>query len=145
MPRHGFPATRRQVDPRLRRGQSQERGLARRPACWPRRGPKSCTSSAAPSGASRCKLLVGDAPVFVCDVEFEDQIDRLARRAGRDATTAFHGLVHSIAFADYEGGCKPFHETPKSELSAGGRYLLLLADRAGQRAQGLARPRTPRS
>ena len=27
--------------------------------------------------------LVGDAAVFVCDVEFEDQIERLAARAGR--------------------------------------------------------------
>jgi enoyl-[acyl-carrier protein] reductase I len=25
----------------------------------------------------------------------------------------FAGLLHSIAFADYEGGMKPFHETPK--------------------------------
>ena len=25
----------------------------------------------------------------------------------------FHGLVHSIAFADYSAGVKPFHETPK--------------------------------
>ena len=27
-----------------------------------------------------------------------------------------HGLVHSIAFADYEGGQKPFHETGKSQF-----------------------------
>ena len=56
--------------------------------------------------------LVGDAPVFVCDVEHEDQIARLredvASQFGR-----FHGLVHSIAFADYEGGAKPFHETTR--------------------------------
>ena len=26
------------------------------------------------------------------------------------------GLVHSIAFADYEGGFKPFHETPKKSF-----------------------------
>lgn len=56
--------------------------------------------------------LVGGAPVLVCDVEHEDQIERLAG----DIAARFgslDGLVHSIAFADYEEGMKPFHETPK--------------------------------
>jgi enoyl-[acyl-carrier protein] reductase I len=59
--------------------------------------------------------LLGDAPVFVCDVEHDDQIERLR---GELAATGrkFHGLVHSIAFADYEGTVKPFHETAKSQL-----------------------------
>jgi enoyl-[acyl-carrier protein] reductase I len=52
------------------------------------------------------------AEIYVCDVEFEDQIGRL-----RDDLTArghkFAGVVHSIAFADYSEGMKPFHETPK--------------------------------
>lgn len=52
------------------------------------------------------------APVYVCDVERDDQIARL-----RDELTArghtFHGLVHSIAFADYSDGPRPFHETRK--------------------------------
>lgn len=56
--------------------------------------------------------LVGDAEVHVCDVEFEEQIE-----AVRDAIVArhptIHGLVHSIAFADYSEGPLPFHETPK--------------------------------
>jgi enoyl-[acyl-carrier protein] reductase I len=56
--------------------------------------------------------LLGDVEIHVCDVEFEDQIarlrDELASRGHR-----FAGLLHSIAFADYEGGMKPFHETPK--------------------------------
>jgi len=56
--------------------------------------------------------LVGDAAVFVCDVEFEDQIERLAAELAANYDV-FHGLVHSIAFADYEDGVKPFHETSK--------------------------------
>jgi enoyl-[acyl-carrier protein] reductase I len=56
--------------------------------------------------------LVGDAAVFVCDVETEDQIDRLARQLA-EKYDVLHGFVHSIAFADYEDGIKPFHETPK--------------------------------
>jgi len=56
--------------------------------------------------------LAGSRPILVCDVEFEDQIQRL-----RDELTAsgkkYAGLLHSIAFADYSEGMKPFHETPK--------------------------------
>lgn len=56
--------------------------------------------------------LVGDAAIFVCDVEFEEQIERLAAALAAKYDV-FHGLVHSIAFADYEDGVKPFHETTK--------------------------------
>jgi enoyl-[acyl-carrier protein] reductase I len=56
--------------------------------------------------------LLPAAEIHVCDVEFDDQIARL-----RDELTArghkFAGLFHSLAFADYEGGLKAFHETPK--------------------------------
>jgi enoyl-[acyl-carrier protein] reductase I len=59
--------------------------------------------------------LVGDSPVFVCDVEHEDQIARL-REDIASQFRRFHGLVHSIAFADYSGGPRPFHETPKADF-----------------------------
>jgi enoyl-[acyl-carrier protein] reductase I len=56
--------------------------------------------------------IVGDAPVFVCDVADQTQIDKLrddvAAQFGR-----IHGLVHSLAFADYSAGWLPFHETPR--------------------------------
>ena len=56
--------------------------------------------------------LLGDADVYTCDVEQEDQIARLrGQLAARDEP--FCGLVHSIAFADFSDGMKPFHETPK--------------------------------
>ena len=58
---------------------------------------------------------LGDHPVYVCDVEFPEQIEAL-----RDQLSENHpvidGLVHSIAFADYEQGPKPFHETSKSQF-----------------------------
>jgi len=58
------------------------------------------------------RKLVGDAPVFVCDVEDSRQISTLC-----DSVTAkvpvLHGIVHSIAFADYSAGWRPFHETPR--------------------------------
>lgn len=65
-----------------------------------------------PERREAVQKLVGAAAVFVCDVEFEDQIAGLtADLAARYDT--FHGLVHSIAFADYGEGPQPFHETPK--------------------------------
>lgn len=59
--------------------------------------------------------LVGDATVLVCDVEFEDQIERLSRELG-DRCDTLHGFIHSIAFADYEETVKPFHETSKRDF-----------------------------
>lgn len=59
--------------------------------------------------------LLGGSEIFVCDVEFDEQIARV-----RDEIAAtgrrFHGLLHSIAFADYSGGLKPFHETGKAQF-----------------------------
>ena len=71
------------------------------------------------SAAESVQKLVGDAPVFVCDVEHEEQIARLREAIG-EIRPKLHGLVHSIAFADYvdvaesSADLKPFHETPKA-------------------------------
>ena len=59
--------------------------------------------------------ILKDRPVFVCDVEFEEQISAVSNQI-RDQFPVVHGLVHSIAFADYEGGMKPFHETGKKQF-----------------------------
>ncbi len=48
----------------------------------------------------------------VCDVEHEDQIAALAESVAK-TNDSIHGLVHSIAFADYSEGPKPFYETGK--------------------------------
>lgn len=58
------------------------------------------------------KPLVGDAPIFVCDVEHQTQIDQLAKDVS-SVTDSLQGIVHSIAFADYSAGWLPFHETPR--------------------------------
>jgi enoyl-[acyl-carrier protein] reductase I len=57
--------------------------------------------------------LVGSAPVYVCDVEQQAQIDRL-RDQVVEKHGLLHGIVHSIAFADYSAGWLPFHETPRA-------------------------------
>jgi enoyl-[acyl-carrier protein] reductase I len=62
---------------------------------------------------SVAKLLADDAEIFVCDVEREEEIAGLRRQVGQ-RHQRLHGLVHSIAFAEYADGPKPFHETPKA-------------------------------
>jgi len=56
--------------------------------------------------------LLGTAEIHICDVEHEDQITKL-RDELATAGHKFAGMFHSIAFADYEEGLKPFHETSK--------------------------------
>lgn len=56
--------------------------------------------------------LVGDAPIFVCDVEDQSQIDALRSEVAGECDR-LQGIVHSIAFADYSAGWLPFHETPR--------------------------------
>ncbi|XZE53384.1 enoyl-ACP reductase FabI [Planctomycetaceae bacterium SH139] len=60
------------------------------------------------------KLLSG-YPVFVCDVEKPEEIERLANELSQ-LQQPLDGLVHSIAFADYPEGIRPFHETTKSQF-----------------------------
>ncbi|AMV17515.1 enoyl-ACP reductase [Planctomyces sp. SH-PL14] len=59
------------------------------------------------------RKLVGEAPIYVCDVEHQNQIDRLRDEVARDRSE-ITGLVHSVAFADYSAGWLPFHETPRA-------------------------------
>ncbi len=63
----------------------------------------------------RVEKLVGDADIYMCDVEAEEQIDELRKQLTARGTV-FHGLVHSIAFADFSDGIKPFHETGKRQF-----------------------------
>lgn len=58
---------------------------------------------------------LGDAPIYVCDVEHPEQIERLAAEVG-ERHRPLHGIVHSIAFANYSDGWKPFHETKREDF-----------------------------
>lgn len=60
--------------------------------------------------------LLADKPVFLCDVEKPTEIERLARDVAAAGHTPLHGLVHSIAFANYSDGFKPFHETNRADF-----------------------------
>ena len=60
-------------------------------------------------------LLVGKS-VFICDVEEEGAALRLATAVAAAGFGPLHGLVHSIAFANYSEGFKAFHETKRADF-----------------------------
>ncbi|MAF66177.1 MAG: enoyl-ACP reductase [Planctomycetes bacterium] len=66
-----------------------------------------------PERREQCERLLPGREVLVCDVEFPEQIEAL-----REELALRHprldGLLHSIAFADYEGSWESFHETPRA-------------------------------
>jgi enoyl-[acyl-carrier protein] reductase I len=62
------------------------------------------------------ETLLAGKPVFLCDVEEEGAVDRLAAEVAAAGLGPIHGLVHSIAFANYAEGFKPFHETKRKDF-----------------------------
>lgn len=60
-------------------------------------------------------LLAGRL-VFLCDVEEESAASRLASEIAAAGHGPLHGIVHSIAFANYSDGFKPFHETKRADF-----------------------------
>jgi len=64
--------------------------------------------------------LFPGCPVFVCDVEDEAAIVRVAAEIGAEIGAEgggrIHGLVHSVAYANYSQGMQPFHATLKKDF-----------------------------
>ncbi len=59
--------------------------------------------------------LFPDTEIFVCDVGKDEEIAALAKSVG-EKHPVLHGMVHSIAFAEFSEGMKPFHETKKQDF-----------------------------
>jgi enoyl-[acyl-carrier protein] reductase I len=66
------------------------------------------------------KKLFPQSLVFICDVEDESNIirvrDEIAEAIGAKDGGRIDGIVHSIAFANYSEGMKPFHETKRDDF-----------------------------
>ena len=60
------------------------------------------------------KILAGKT-VLVCDVEKQEDIESLKTEVAQHCEV-LHGMIHSIAFANYSEGWKPFHETLKKDF-----------------------------
>jgi len=69
---------------------------------------------------TNARKLFPESRVFLCDVEEEDNIVRvrneIATAIGADRGNKIDGIVHSIAFANYTDGMKPFHATRKDDF-----------------------------
>lgn len=61
------------------------------------------------------KLIGEKAQAIICDVENTEQMAALNGQVAAYADRV-HGIVHSIAFANFSEGLKPFHETVKSDF-----------------------------
>lgn len=61
------------------------------------------------------RQLLADTPVLTCNVEEQADVDALPD-AMREHCAEIHGLVHSIAFANYSDGFCRFHETQKQDF-----------------------------
>jgi enoyl-[acyl-carrier protein] reductase I len=59
--------------------------------------------------------ILPDAGIYTCDVEREHEIKKLAEDISQKYPK-LHGIVHSLAFASYEEGLKPFHETRRKDF-----------------------------
>ena len=59
--------------------------------------------------------LMADRKTYLCDVEFPEQIEALAKSVQEDYGT-IDGIVHSVAFANYSQGFVPFHETVREDF-----------------------------
>ena len=66
------------------------------------------------------RKLFPDCPSFICDVEDEKQIVRvkeeISQWMGEHQVASLAGIVHSIAFANYSRGMRPFHETDREDF-----------------------------
>jgi enoyl-[acyl-carrier protein] reductase I len=59
--------------------------------------------------------LLADREVHVCDVEHDDQVQALATGVAAKHPT-LHGIVHSIAFANYDDFSGTFHEVRREDF-----------------------------
>ncbi|MDQ5979739.1 MAG: enoyl-[acyl-carrier protein] reductase [Verrucomicrobiota bacterium] len=62
------------------------------------------------------EALLAGKPVFLCDVEQEGAADKLAAEVALAGFAPLHGLVHSIAFANYSEGFKTFAKTKRKDF-----------------------------
>ncbi len=75
-------------------------------------GAKILLSVRSQARADSIRKLFPEDQIFVCDLEHQEQIDQLKDDVAT-TTPVLHGIVHSVAFADYSSGWLPFHETPR--------------------------------
>ncbi len=77
-------------------------------------GAKVVYSVRSPARKATLEKLLAGRTVLVCDVEHPAEIAELGRAAAVHGP--FDGLVHSIAWANFSAGPKPFHDTRREDF-----------------------------
>jgi enoyl-[acyl-carrier protein] reductase I len=90
------------------------------------------------------EALLAGRPVFVCDVEEEGAVERLAAEVAAAGHAPLQGIVHSIAFANYAGGLQPFHATKRADFLQAAAVSAFSLSRSPAPSSPTWRP-TPRS
>lgn len=78
-------------------------------------GAKVVYSVRSPARLASLKGLLEGKPVYLCDLEHEEQTTQLAVSVGREHGP-LDGVLHSVAFANFSKGLQPFHETVRADF-----------------------------
>ena len=70
-------------------------------------------------------LLSSERHIFTCDFEKPDEIENLAQEFAKFDDLKLDGVLHSIAFANYAEGMKPFHETKRGLFASHSDFIFL--------------------
>jgi enoyl-[acyl-carrier protein] reductase I len=62
------------------------------------------------------ELLGKSEKIFTCDFEKESEISELEKILAAQENLKLDGILHSIAFANYSEGVRPFHETKRRDF-----------------------------
>jgi enoyl-[acyl-carrier protein] reductase I len=62
------------------------------------------------------KFIPSPSPIFICDFENPADLENLQISLESERELQLNGVVHSIAFANYTDGVKPFHETKRNDF-----------------------------
>lgn len=80
----------------------------------------------------RAEKLFPQSDIFIVDVESDESVDQFGEEI-KNREIVVDGLVHSIAFANYSEGIKPFHETKWEDYAQASKiscYSLISLSRA---------------
>ena len=62
------------------------------------------------------KKLRPESTIFTCDYRNEEEVELLGSKIKESSEAPLNGILHSIAFANYSEGLKPFHETKREDF-----------------------------
>ena len=72
------------------------------------------------------QLIAAKRKIFVCDFEKQKDIEKLGESLSLLPDLQLDGVLHSIAFANYSEGIKPFHETKKGGFFTSHSNIIVL-------------------